>query len=135
MKLIVISIISSILAGMGIGGGALFVLLATNFLQISQINAQALNLILFLATGIGATISNLKNKKIDLIILKKIWLFLIIGSVVGTFLITKMEENNLRKYFSVFLLIIGIYEIISSVISIIKAKNINNEIKERRDES
>ena len=72
MKLFIISMLSSVLAGMGIGGGAIFVLLATNFLNVTQINAQGLNLILFLATGVGATISNIKNKKIDFKILKKI---------------------------------------------------------------
>ena len=131
MKLILISIISSLLAGMGIGGGALFVLLSTNFSDMSQINAQALNLILFLAVGIGATISNIKAKKIDIDILKKIWIFLIIGSLVGTFLLAKLEEQSLKKYFSIFLVIIGIYEIISSVISIIRAKN-NNSIRKER---
>ena len=133
MKSFIISMLSSVLAGMGIGGGAIFVLLATNFLNVTQINAQGLNLILFLATGVGATISNIKNKKIDFKILKKIAIPLIIGCFVGTFTLTKIGEQNLRKYFTIFLLIIGIYEIISSVISYIKAKNKNKREKERRD--
>ena len=132
MKLFIISVLSSILGGMGIGGGAIFVLISTNFLNETQINAQGLNLILFLATGIAATISNIKNRKIDFKIIKKIVIPLIIGCFAGTFTLAKIEEQTLRKYFTIFLLIIGIYEIISSVISYIKAKNKNKREKERR---
>lgn len=133
MKLFIISVLSSVLGGMGIGGGAIFVLLSTNFLNETQINAQGLNLILFLATGIAAAISNIKNRKIDFKIFKKIAIPLIIGCFAGTFTLAKIEEQNLRKYFTIFLLIIGIYEIISSVISYIKTKNKNKREKERRD--
>ena len=69
--LIVIASISSTLAGMGIGGGAIFILLTTTFLNSGQKEAQLLNLISFLAVSLGATISNLKNKEIDVKIAKK----------------------------------------------------------------
>lgn len=135
MKLIIISIISSILAGMGIGGGALFVLLSTTFLNLSQVNAQGLNLILFITVGISATITNVRDKKIDYEILKKILFPLIIGSLIGTFFLKQIQQNDLKKYFSIFLVIIGIYEIISSVISIIKAKNNTRELKRKERKS
>ena len=135
MKLIIISIISSILAGMGIGGGALFVLLSTTFLNVSQVNAQGLNLILFITVGISATITNVRDKKIDYEILKKILFPLIIGSLIGTFFLKQIQQNDLKKYFSIFLVIIGIYEIISSVISIIKAKNNTRELKRKERKS
>lgn len=121
--LIITSVISSILSGMGIGGGAIFVLLSTIFLNIEQKEAQLLNLILFLAVSISATITNIKNKEIDFKIVKKTLPFLLLGSLVGTGLFNKINEQKLNKYFIYFLLLIGIYEIISSVKSIRKAKN------------
>ena len=124
---IIISMVSAILAGMGIGGGAIFVLLATSFLGVGQKEAQTLNLVLFIATSISATISNLKNKKIDFKILKKTIIFLIIGSLWGTSIFRKLKETSLRRYFVYFLVLIGIYEIITSLISIKKDKNSNTE--------
>lgn len=120
---IFISIISAILAGMGIGGGALFVILSTTFLNYEQKEAQTLNLIMFIAVGITATISNVKDKKIDFKISKKIIPCLILGSFIGTSLFNKLNNENLKKYFSIFLVVVGIYEIITSVIRLIKAKN------------
>lgn len=123
IKLILVSSISGVLAGMGIGGGALFVMLSTIFLGYEQKEAQFINLIMFIAVGISSTISNFKNKKIEKNILIKIIPLIIIGSIIGTYLMKKIENENLRTYFSVFMAIIGIYEIISSLIKIKKAKN------------
>lgn len=120
---ILISIISATLAGMGIGGGALFVMLATTFLGFEQKVAQTLNLVMFIAVGITATISNFKDKKVDLKIAKKMIISLIIGSFIGTFLFDKINNDDLKKYFSYFLVVIGIYEIITSVIRLVKTKN------------
>ena len=124
---IIISVISSILGGMGIGGGALFVVLSTMFLGFEQKYAQTLNLIMFIAVGISATISNIKNKKVDFKLLKKTIVFLVIGSFAGTFIVSKLDNNTLRTYFSYFLAIIGIYEIITSLKRIKKAKNNTNK--------
>ena len=121
--LIVIASISSTLAGMGIGGGAIFILLTTTFLNSGQKEAQLLNLISFLAVSLGATISNLKNKEIDVKIAKKVLPFMLMGSVIGTYFFNKINEQKLNKYFIYFLLLIGIYEIISSVNKMKKEKN------------
>lgn len=121
--------ISSILAGMGIGGGALFIMLITNINNISQKEAQALNLILFIAVSISATYFNIKQKNIDFKIIKKIITFLIIGAIIGTEIVKKINDEKLKKYFSVFMLLIGIYEIISSLINNNKANNNNDLLK------
>ena len=121
--LILISVISGVLAGMGIGGGALFVILSTMFLGFDQKYAQALNLVMFMAVGISATISNIKAKKVDFKLVKKMLPLLVIGALIGSWLVTKIESENLKTYFSYFLVAIGIYEIITSLKRLKKAKN------------
>lgn len=121
--LILISSISSILAGMGIGGGAIFVLLSTMFVNFDQKEAQLLNLISFLSVSFGATIFNITNKEVDVKMAKKMLPFTVIGSLVGTYFFNKINEQKLSKYFTYFLLLIGIYEIISSVNKMKKEKN------------
>jgi len=122
-KFILISGISCLLAGMGMGGGSLFIMFGLLFLDIPQKELQGLNLIMFIASGLSATISNFKNKIIDKKIAKKILLCLIIGSILGVYIASKIEEKNLRKYFLGFITIIGLYEIISSLINIKRTKN------------
>ena len=123
LKYILISAISCFLAAMGMGGGSLFIILGTIFLDISQKTLQGLNLIMFISSGFAATVLNLKNKMIDKSLCKKIILMLIIGSIIGTYLASKVNEDNLRKYFLIFITIIGLYEIISSLINMKKEKN------------
>lgn len=125
--LILVAIISATLAGMGIGGGALFVILSTIFLGFEQKYAQTINLVMFMSVSISATIANIKGKKIDFKLVKKMLPLLVIGAFVGTWLVTKIDSSKLKTYFSCFLVAIGIYEIISSLKRIKKAKNNTNK--------
>lgn len=129
VKFIIIAIFASIVAGMGIGGGSIFILLSTILGVLSQRQAQAYNLIMFIVVGLGSSLLNLKNKTID----KKLFLELIvptcIGSLLGISLMKILEENTLRNLFYAFMLIIGFYEIFSSLKNI---KNVKNNNVERR---
>ena len=125
LKFILIASISSLLTGMGMGGGSLFIIFGLMFLNYSQKLLQGFNLIMFISSGLSATISNFKNKKIDKSICKKILPGLIIGCIIGTYMALRINEDNLRKYFLIFITIIGLYEIISSLINIKNAKNNN----------
>lgn len=123
---VILAMISSILAGMGIGGGALFIILLTNINSLPQKEAQVLNLILFIAVSISATYTNIKEKDIDFSIVKKIIIPLVIGAFIGTEIVKNINDENLKKYFSFFMLLIGIYEIISSLITNNKGNNNND---------
>ena len=61
---IVYGIISGILSGMGIGGGAILIMLLTCFENMNQGIAQATNLIFFIPTSMIAIIINTKYKRI-----------------------------------------------------------------------
>lgn len=123
----IISSISAILASMGIGGGALFVLISTLLLNAEQKYAQTLNLFLFITSSIAATIFNSKNKMIKKDVIKQSLPLIFIGAIFGTMVFEKIDSYDLKIYFNIFLLIIGIYEIISSLIKIKKDKNINGQ--------
>lgn len=120
--LILTSIVSAIIASMGIGGGALFIVFSTLFLGMDQKYAQCLNLFLFIFSSASATFINFKNKKIQKKLVKKILPLVFIGAVFGTITFNKIDAHNLKLYFNIFLLIIGIYEIISSLINVKKQK-------------
>lgn len=127
IKAIIISIISGTVAGMGIGGGSIFILLSTILGIFNQKEAMSYNLVMFIVVGIFASISNLKNNKIDKKLFKKIIIPLCIGSIIGIIISKNIEEEKIRLFFYIFMLIIGSYEIISSFINIIKSNNKNKE--------
>lgn len=122
---ILISIISGILAGMGVGGGSIFILLCTIFNILDVNNAKVYNLIMFITAGIFATIFNIKNNNMDTKNLKKVLIPTVVGSIIGIFIIKHTNENLMKNLFYVFMLIVGIYEIISSLLSMKKSNNMN----------
>lgn len=111
----ILVIICSIIAGMGIGGGSIFLLLAPMFVDYEYTTFQIYNLIMFISVGISASIYNIKNKNVDTKIIKKIILFVLIGSVGGVFLNKNIDKILMQKIFLIFMAFLGIYEIISSL--------------------
>lgn len=122
MFFILITIFSAILAGTGVGGGSIFILLITTFNLLDYKTTMAYNLIMFIVVGITASINNIKCKKFDKKIFFKIIFLCLIGSFIGVQFTTSVDEATIKKYFNIFILIIGSYEIISSVISLKKGK-------------
>lgn len=120
--LVIIALFSGIIAGMGIGGGSIFILLTTIFSIFEHKEAQSYNLIMFVITGIFATISNFKNKNIDKDLLKKLIIPVVLGSIIGIILVKRIDEKILKYIFYGFMLLIGFYEIISSLKNIKKEK-------------
>lgn len=131
ITLIIIAFISGIISGMGIGGGSIFILLVTMFDLFGQKEAQAYNLIIFIAIGILTTIVGFKNENIDKKLLKKLFIPIMLGSLIGSFIIRYIEEEKLRNAFYIFIFLTGIYEIVISLKNIIsknKSKKYHNSI-------
>ena len=101
-------------AGLGVAAEEIY----TDF---DQKTAQAVNLIYFIPTAITALTIHVKNKQIEKNNLWLLIVFGIIGTIIGTLCALKLDDTILRKCFSVFLLIVGAYEIYKGF----KAKNTN----------
>ncbi|MCF6466483.1 sulfite exporter TauE/SafE family protein [Clostridium sp. Cult2] len=110
MKLFIIGFLSGIISGMGIGGGAILIPSLVFFGSLKQQEAQGINLIVFIPVAIVALVIHIKEKNIDFKYAKWIILGGIGGAVIGSMLAIKTNPNSLRKYFGLFLLLIGIYE-------------------------
>lgn len=115
-------IIGSVLAGMGVGGGSIFVLLL-NLFSLSEHRASIVyNLLMFIAVGITATISNIKSKNFDKQIFLKLIFCTIAFAILGVITSKFIDEKNLKLYFNIFILILGVYEIFSSLKNMKKQK-------------
>lgn len=120
----IIACISSFLSGLGIGGGSVFILLTILFKLLNLNEARMYNLLLFISVGIIVSIKNFRNIKDDKKKYFKGIVFLAIGAIGGAFASNYISEKVTKIIFYIFLLLIGIYEIIVSLKNIKMVKNI-----------
>lgn len=113
MKLFLIGIISGIISGMGIGGGAILIPTLIIFTNLSQQEAQGINLIVFIPVAIAALIVHIKEKNIEFKLAFWIIISGVIGAILGSKLALIINSNTLKKFFAIFLLFIGIYELLN----------------------
>lgn len=101
-----------IISGFGIGGGSILMIWMTAIIMIEQRASQAINLLYFIPTSLGALISHIRNKMIAWDI---VWPAVIggcIAAMLSSAVASSLSVNFLRKLFGLFLLTIGIKEIL-----------------------
>ena len=104
--------LGGIVGGMGMGGGTLTIPILTIFLAYEQLQAQGINLIAFLPMSVVALIIHFKNKLVDF---KSTWGLALIGSLfslIGAMVANQLSNIVLKKLFAVFLIGLGIWQII-----------------------
>jgi hypothetical protein len=112
MILFIIGLLAGIVGGMGIGGGTILIPALVIFIKPEQHVAQGVNLLFFVPTAIAALIIHIRNKRIDFKSAIPIMVFGLLGAYVGSRLAISLSGIALRKSFGVFLLIIGVYELL-----------------------
>lgn len=102
---------AGVISGMGIGGGILLIPMLTLMLGMDQKVAQGINLLYFIPTAISALLVHHKSKQIQ-------WRQAIpmmvtggMGAGAGALLAMNCPVFLLRKLFSLFLLLVALYEI------------------------
>lgn len=110
MKLILIGFLSGIISGMGIGGGTILIPSLVLFGGLSQIQAQGINLMIFIPISIVAIITHKKQGNIESQYIKPIIIGGIISALIGSLIAVKVDEDRLRTLFGIFLMVIGLYE-------------------------
>lgn len=123
MKEILFGFLAGIVTSLGMGGGAILVLLLGLFTNMDQHLIQGTNLIFFIPTSIISIIINIKNKIIHYKESIQIIISGIIGAFLGSILSIKIENQNLRKYFGYFLILIAIFEIFTLIREYKKSQN------------
>ena len=120
-------IISGLVSGIGMGGGAILILVLSVFMGVDQHIAQATNLVFFIPTSISAIITTIKEKMINWKIGLPVAISGIVGAIIGAKISVKLDVKYLKKYFGIFLILITIYEIYSLVIQYKKERKSNNK--------
>ena len=122
LLIVVISIISGIFAGMGMGGGTILVPMLGLFFGIEQIICQSTNIICFVVLAIFCAVIYIKNKMIDFGAFWPIVIPAVIISFVASIFTLKINSGILRILFAIFIIGIGIYYFVSSLIKMRTSK-------------
>lgn len=114
LLLIIFGFLAGVIGGMGMGGGTLLVPLLS-FLDISQKNAQAINLISFLPMCCVALVFHAKNKLIKTDGLGWIVFPATVFATLGAVFAGKTDDKILRSCFAVFLMAVGVWQLIVAI--------------------
>ena len=106
-----IGFFSGIISGMGIGGGTILIPALLFLTDITQQQAQGVNLIYFIPTAITALITHQKKGNLDWKTAKPLAILGLFGAAAGAFLAVSLESEVLKKVFGGFLFLMGLSEI------------------------
>ena len=127
---LLLSILSGVLAGMGMGGGTLLIPILTLIMGVDQQIAQATNLLVFVPCAIIVCIIYWKSKLIDF---KNSWLISVVASlisIIAVLVAVKLQNRTLSVIFGIFLILLGVVQFI---LTIVKDANNKAGYKKRKE--
>jgi uncharacterized membrane protein YfcA len=120
---VLFGVLSGIFAGMGMGGGTFLVPLLSVVFGVEQIICQSTNVICFLVLAVVCTVIYMKNKFVNFWVVLCVCIPSVLVSILCSILTLKVESKLLHVIFASFIILIGIYFLISSIVKMIKEKN------------
>ncbi len=113
MMMFAAAFLSAVCAALGLGGGTVLMLYLTLFTSLAQPQAQGINLLVFLPVALLSLWFHQKNGLIHWKTVGFCILAGLPGVAVGCFLSGWMDVALLRKAFGIFILLMGIRELLT----------------------
>lgn len=111
MLVAIIGFLAGILSGLAVGGGTLLVPALVLLTTVTQHTAQGISLLSFIPTSIVAIITHYKQGNVRPHLALLLAIGSVAGAVAGALIAVKIPAPLLRKFFGLFLMAMGIYEI------------------------
>ncbi|MBR5473253.1 MAG: sulfite exporter TauE/SafE family protein [Clostridia bacterium] len=106
-------LLSGIIGGMGLGGGAVLIIYLTVFKDVEQLRAQGINLLFFIPIASVAVVIYAIKKQIKWSVTLPLAFGGALGAVGGFYLTGFIGGNFISKAFGVFLILLGVKELLS----------------------
>lgn len=103
----------ALMTGLGVGSGGLYILYLTLLKDLSQTDAQGLNLIFFITASLAAATVNLIKKRIPLFPVLVLALSGTVGAILGSFAASKIDGRYLSVLFGILLVTLGVISLFS----------------------
>ncbi len=118
---IIAGLISGIIGGMGMGGGTLLIPILVLMLDVDIKVAQLTNLLCFIPLSILSSIKLVKNKLVDFKLAFLFGIPCMIFSIIASYISINLDGTNLRAYFGVFLIVLGVFLMVKVIIAFLKS--------------
>lgn len=109
----IITVLASILAAMGVGGGGLLIVYLSLAKELPQITSQGINLICFLPSAAISVLMKLKELKGNFKLIAVIAICGTAASVLSSVFVGHIKSNILRIMFGILLVFSGVYQFFS----------------------
>lgn len=103
---------TGVLSAFGVGGGSLLLIYLTTFAGVSQQAAQGINLLYFLPAAAAALPAHRKNGLLDRSVILPAILAGLAAAGLAAWVSNGLDTGLLRKLFGVFLLYIGVTQLV-----------------------
>ncbi len=127
MILFFVSSIAFLLAGFGLGGGVLLIPVLTSFFEFNQIDAQYTAILAYIPASIAVIIFNFKANKGNAKNVLKLIPYGILGAIAGSYLISVIPVDLLKKFYGCFLILYGAHMIFGVIIQNKNKKTVKNK--------
>ena len=107
MAVVIAGILSGLIGSMGMGGGGVLIIYLSLFTNISQSEAQGINLLFFLPVALFSVIRYSRKHLIGWKLALPTAFFGILGTLPGSYLCGKFDNTLLAKLFGVLLCVMG----------------------------
>ncbi len=108
METFVIALITSALAGLGIGGGGLLVIYLAFFTDTPQITSQGINLLFFIFSSAASMLIHLKHRRLPFLLILILAVTGGVGAALGSITALNADPSILRRLFGGLLTVSGI---------------------------
>jgi uncharacterized membrane protein YfcA len=116
-------LLSGIIGGMGMGGGAVLIIYLSLFTDTPQLKAQGINLLFFIPIGLTALLIYAFTKQIKWKTVLPLAAFGIIGAFLGIMLTEYISNAWLSKIFGIFLILMAFKEIFAKKTKTVEKDN------------
>lgn len=122
LLILIVSSLSGILAGMGMGGGTFLIPALSLIFGVSQQVCQATNVICFIVLGAMCFFIYKKNHLIDFKIVLLVSIPASIVSAIFTYFSVKINSNILKMCFAGFIIVFGVFYFVKTIVEMKKNK-------------
>lgn len=112
MVLVLLGFACGIISGMGIGGGTVLIPVLLFLEEVTQQQAQGVNLLYFVPTAVMALWSHHKQGNLETRVLKPLIPAGLLAAALGAWAALGLQSDWLRRGFGLFLLGMGVLEIL-----------------------
>lgn len=121
----------AVLSGLGVGSGGLLVIWLTMFEGIDAETARGLNLLFFVFSASAAFAVHLIKGRVKLRFVLFLAACACVGTILGTYIGTRIDSLMLKRIFGVMLVISGVYTLSGTLSNIFKKRK-NKKVSANR---